>query len=157
MIGSEEDRRHLTEDGTARRNPDETMRFDISSPPRARVDRRKLGDEDHMTDDEESRPRKSLRPRSPTDSMGTDVHSDIAIDDDVTIDGLNLEDRRILSSVILGVDITEVFSPARVAQVARKFGLTPGSSMDLTGGWTSISRSTGTLRGKGSGTSSRSL
>ena len=86
-------------------------------------------------DEEDGRPRKSLRPRSPTDSMGTDVHSDIAIDDDVNAEMLSLVDRKILASVIMGVDITEVYSPARVAQVARKFGLTPGSSMDLTEGW----------------------
>ena len=55
--------------------------------------------------------------------------------DDMTLSGLNEIDRKILASVILGVDITEVFSPERVAQVARRFGLTSGSSMDLTNGW----------------------
>ena len=40
-----------------------------------------------------------------------------------------------MSSVILGVDITEVYSPERVAKVAKKFGLVAGSSMDLTNGW----------------------
>ena len=34
------------------RPSDATMRFDISSPPRARVERRRLDDEDHRTDDE---------------------------------------------------------------------------------------------------------
>ena len=48
---------------------------------------------------------------------------------------LDIVDRRILSSVILGVDITEVYSPERVAKVAKKFGLVAGSSMDLTNGW----------------------
>ena len=37
--------------------------------------------------------------------------------------------------MIMGVDITEVFSPERVAQVAKRFGLTSGSSMELTNGW----------------------
>ena len=41
-------------------------------------------------------------------------------------------DRRIVASVILGVDITELYSPERVAKVARKYGLAAGSSMDLT-------------------------
>ena len=44
-------------------------------------------------------------------------------------------DRKIIASVILGVDITEVYSPERIAKVAREFGLNPGSSMDLTNGW----------------------
>ena len=44
-------------------------------------------------------------------------------------------DRKILTAAIICVDITEVFSPERVAQVARKFGLSAGSSMGLTKGW----------------------
>ncbi len=48
---------------------------------------------------------------------------------------LNVIDRKILSSSIMGVDITEIYSPERVAQVARQFGLVSGSSMDLTNGW----------------------
>ena len=36
--------------------------------------------------------------------------------------------RRIMSLVIMGVDVTEVYSPERVAAVASKFGLTQGSS-----------------------------
>ena len=34
----------------------------------------------------------------------------------------------------MGVGITEIYSPERVAQVARTFGLVSGSSMDLTNG-----------------------
>ena len=49
--------------------------------------------------------------------------------------GMDDVDARILSSVILGVDLTEVYSPVRVAAVAAKFGLRPGSSLDLTNGW----------------------
>ena len=44
-------------------------------------------------------------------------------------------DRRILASIIMSVDVTEVFSPARVNKLASKFGLTPGASLDLTNGW----------------------
>ena len=46
-----------------------------------------------------------------------------------------VDDRIIIASIIMGVDITEVFSPERVVTVARRMGLTPGSSMDLTTGW----------------------
>ena len=82
-------------------------------------------------------PDKRLRPRSPTVSYRTDadspsMNSDGA--DDMTLSGLNEADRKIIASVIMGVDITEVFSPERVAQVAKRFGLTTGSSMDLTNG-----------------------
>ena len=44
-------------------------------------------------------------------------------------------DRHILRSVILGVDLTEIYSPVRVAAVASKFGLRAGTSFDLTNGW----------------------
>ena len=55
--------------------------------------------------------------------------------DDAPIDLLNDIDRKIPSASTLGVDITEVYSPERVARVAKKFGLVSGSSMDLTIGW----------------------
>ena len=55
--------------------------------------------------------------------------------DDGTPDGPNEVDGKIQSTAILGVDVTEVYSPERVARVAKRFGLTAGSSMDLTNGW----------------------
>ena len=45
------------------------------------------------------------------------------------------EDRKIPASMLLGVDITEVYSPERIARVAMEFGLVAGSSMDLTNEW----------------------
>ena len=48
---------------------------------------------------------------------------------------MQLIDRKIMAAALLGVDITEVYSPERVAQVARKYGLVAGTSMDLTTGW----------------------
>ena len=48
------------------------------------------------------------------------------------------DDKRILTAAISGVDITEIYSLVRVAAVAAKFGLTPGTSFDLANGfWTS--------------------
>ena len=44
-------------------------------------------------------------------------------------------DRHILASCILGVDLTEVYSPERINEVVRRWGLRPGSSMDLTNGF----------------------
>ena len=55
--------------------------------------------------------------------------------DDGTLSGLNEVDTKILTAAIMGVDITEIFSPERLAGVARKFGLSAGSSMGLTNGW----------------------
>ena len=55
--------------------------------------------------------------------------------DDGEISMLDDTDKKILSASSMGVDITETYSPDRVARVARKFGLVPGSSMDLTNGW----------------------
>ena len=41
-------------------------------------------------------------------------------------------DRKILSSVTLNVEVIEVYSPERINTLARKFGLVPGASLDLT-------------------------
>ena len=78
-------------------------------------------------------PDKRSRPRSPTVSYRTDADSDGM--DDGSLSGLNEVDRKIRAAAIMGVDITEVFSPERVAQVAKQFGLIAGSSMDITNGW----------------------
>ena len=48
------------------------------------------------------------------------------------LDSMDMIDRKILASAILGIDITEVYSPERVAKVARSFGLQAGSSFDFT-------------------------
>jgi len=45
------------------------------------------------------------------------------------------EINRLLSRALSGVDITEVYSPERVNQMARRMGLMAGMSMDLVNGW----------------------
>ena len=55
-------------------------------------------------------------------------------DADQMMSSLDEIDRRILASIIMGADVTEVFSPERVNRLATKFGLTPGASLDLTNG-----------------------
>ena len=50
-------------------------------------------------------------------------------------DGSTHEDLRILSAIIRGVDIMELYSPPRVAEVCRKYWLEPGESLDLKSGW----------------------
>ena len=44
-------------------------------------------------------------------------------------------DNHIFDLFILGVDITEVYSLDRGDEVAKRHGLVPGSSLDLTKGW----------------------
>ena len=43
--------------------------------------------------------------------------------------------RKIVAACRLGVDIMEIYSPERINQICVKFGLLPGSSLDLTTGW----------------------
>ena len=54
---------------------------------------------------------------------------------DIAMDSLDEIDRKILSSILLSVDVTEVYSPERINKLARKFGLVPGASLDLTNGY----------------------
>ena len=51
------------------------------------------------------------------------------------LDSMELVDRKIIASTMLGVDIAEVYSPERVAKAAKRYGLVAGSSMDLTTGF----------------------
>ena len=54
---------------------------------------------------------------------------------DIDAEMLSVEEKRILALTIMGVDVTEIFSPERVAKFAGRFGLTAGTSFDLTNGW----------------------
>ena len=40
-------------------------------------------------------------------------------------------DRKILSAMMRGADVTEVFSPGNIAATCRRYGLAPDSHMDL--------------------------
>ena len=53
----------------------------------------------------------------------------------IDIDTLDSQDLLMLSQIIRGADIVEIYSPERVNRLATKFGLTPGASMDLTNGF----------------------
>ena len=98
-----------------------TEHFDLS--PRSSFKRRV--DDDDMEDDSQD---KRLRPRSPTVSYRTDEDSEIM--DDGGVNGLDEIDRKFLSAAILNVDITEVYSPERVARIAKQFGVVAGQPMD---------------------------
>ena len=71
------------------------------------------------------------------DTMGEhNKHRRAAQDDTMdSISKMDEDDKQRLTAAISGVDITEVYSPVRVAAVAAKFGLTPGTSFDVTNGW----------------------
>ena len=70
-------------------------------------------------------------PGSPDDQPDTKFTN---LDDEI-LDTMNEIDRKILASAILGVDITGVYFPERVTNVARTIRLRVGSSFDLTSGW----------------------
>ena len=57
------------------------------------------------------------------------------VDDNPMVGIMDHADRKILSAVIRGVDITEVYSPERVGKVWRKYGLMTGQAMDLLTGY----------------------
>ena len=97
----------------------------IGTPDRPRVDKRRGGEAD---DDAKARRFDSPTPTEVPEAKARKVEDEI-------MGSMNEIDRRIMASVILGVDITEVFSPERVAGVAKRYGLVAGSSFDLTNGW----------------------
>ena len=45
------------------------------------------------------------------------------------------EDQRMLMMIMKGVDLSEVYSPPRVAAMAQRLGFVAGTSMDLKTGW----------------------
>ena len=81
----------------------------VVTPERKPPQKRQGGD-----DDDDAQPTKALR-------YG-----------DAMFDAMDL---KIMSAVLRGVDITEVYSPQRVAQPCEAFGLQWGSSFGLTTGW----------------------
>ena len=54
---------------------------------------------------------------------------------DCMISSLGETEKKILAKLLFGVDISELYSPVRINQLAHKFGLLPGTSFDLTDGW----------------------
>ena len=53
----------------------------------------------------------------------------------IDTDNLSQEENNIMYRMLMGVDVTELFSPIRVNAVCCKFGLTAGLSMDLLTGF----------------------
>ena len=72
------------------------------------------------------------------DAMGEEIKVR-RMNDDEAMDSIKkkaaeMEEAKIIKAVILGVDITEMYSPVRIAGIAAKYGLVQGTSFDLTNG-----------------------
>ena len=48
---------------------------------------------------------------------------------------MSIDEQKVLGKVLMGVDVTEICSPMRVAEVRDKFKIMAGSSRHLTTGW----------------------
>jgi hypothetical protein len=114
-----------------------TREIYIGTPERPRRQKRR-GDPDDMEDDDfKTRRFNSETEEGESESMSPDNEPDAKLRklDDEMLDSMAEIDRKSLAAAILGVDITEVDSPERVAKVAQRLGLKAGSSFDLTKGW----------------------
>ena len=69
------------------------------------------------------------RPRVPEPSSPTVSYKSDELEDE------DMEDRKIISSVLRGVGITEMYSPQRVVEVCHKYQLIKGDSFDLRTGF----------------------
>ena len=112
-----------------------TQEVYIGTPDTPRKDKRR-GEPDDMEDDDHNQRRfdddeAMSIPGSPDDQPEFKHQK---FDDDM-LDSMDEVDRKILAASVLGVDITELYSPERIAKATRKFGLQAGSSFDLTNGW----------------------
>ena len=112
-----------------------TREIYIGTPERPRRQKRRR-DPDDMEDDDFKTRRFNSETEGESESMSPANEPDTKLRqlDDEMLDSMTEIDRKILAAAILGVDITEVCSPERVAKVAQRFGLTAGSSFDLTNG-----------------------
>ena len=101
-------------------------------------------DQDHGGDDaeeEEHEPNTRDSEMTPSEDPSDDDPSKLNLMEDIKrLEGiLSVErvetNKRIIMMLATGADITEVFSPPRIAEAAQEAGLIPGESMDLLTGW----------------------
>ena len=111
------------------------VRHDIGTPGRSDQMEDEVGIEDGPTrasdlrcSTPEGNPAMKRDVEDEDDTVGEDhTHPRVTANDAIdSIDTMNEDERQILNAAIFGVDITEVYSPVRVAAVAGKFGLSPG-------------------------------
>ena len=76
-------------------------------------------------------PTRQMEEGSPFQDRNPDSDNDMS----TVYNSLDEDDKKIVASLLLRVDLTEVYSPERVNKLARRFGLVVGHSLDLTNGW----------------------
>ena len=118
--GSKSEKRRIEEE--ERESLDKAMRAsrESTAPKRQAPANAEFNDEEKFGRFERSRT-VSLDTDAATADMAVDPNNDFEaqIQD---LDGMELVDRKIIAATILGVDITEVYSPERVAKVAKRYG-----------------------------------
>ena len=85
-------------------------------------------------DDEDSSEQGSTDMDSDGNLIDKDTTSQQADTNDM-MSGLDDIDRRNIRCALFGVDVTELYSPERVTKLCTRFGLIPGSALDLQTGW----------------------
>lgn len=78
--------------------------------------------------------RMAKKTRGPSDEITVEANQEMRDDMD-NIEDQDQQDKKLVSQILAGVDVTEIYSPERVVRVCAKYFLKPGSSLDLTNGW----------------------
>ena len=100
--------------------------------PTARPEKVQRGGDD-TSDDEPNIPGHYVPDVDSSEQGSTDMDDDdgeLALHDSNDI--LDADDRRVIYAAVMSVDVTELYPPERVAEVCRKFRLTPGCAFALT-------------------------
>ena len=110
----------------------------VETPERRPARRRLRPMRDVMTDDvssPDSNPRDAKTARTDAEEEWMNKVDELhALEKEVNSEKLKT-DQRILAMIISKVDVTEVFSPARIIEMAKSVGPIGGSAFDLKAGW----------------------
>ena len=153
-----EDDRVMFEDVSEHGEEDAAMEYSPTSPADSMRDVAEANN-NHSMDSPQEQPRSRLRrmrfdtstPDSSGDRPGKARRSDDEMETALNhvselrsqiADELRHEDQRILMMIIKGVDVSEIFSPPRVASMVVRTGFTAGTSMALKTGWDFPNQST---------------
>ena len=89
----------------------------------------------HGKTTEKKKKKKKKKKKARADSTTTNVQKEIWESARALLLQKENVDKEIIAKMILGVDITEVYSRPRVAEACSRMGLVGGSSFDLRTGW----------------------
>ena len=127
---------HATGESTA------NARRTVCTPERNAAAKRSSADDDDMTG-KRSRP----DPQGETDQADVDSSEQGSPDmddegsflhgvgDNYLMRHMDPEDRKIVAGALLGVDLAEVYSPARISKLCHTYKLIPGMAFDIQNGW----------------------